>query len=236
MLDLRFFVFERKVKHLKEHTDSNGEISDSAYNRKNMPDFGYTTFDVSNLMLDIVEKTDGDIGHQKLVRHAIDAQYRDTRKVTKYMLIGYSFGFFIPFFVQMYCFISPVVIVCNSMCMLTSLILIRFEIEQLKLQGCEYFKSGMNWVDLMGFFTYSFYFGLRISEPGLKMPDFKQNWKEDTLTILSFPLIQYTSMKLLFYFKMFEEFGKFQHMVGAALSGIKIFLPFMLFWIFIFSC
>jgi len=26
-----------------------------------MPDFGYTSFDLSNLLLDIVEKTDGDI-------------------------------------------------------------------------------------------------------------------------------------------------------------------------------
>jgi len=94
----------------------------------------------------------------------------------------------------------------------------------------------MNWIDIMGFFCYSFYFGLRISDPYLVMPDYKQNWEEDILTLLSFPLIQYTSMKLLFYFKMFEEFGKFQHMVGAALGGIKIFLPFMLFWMLIFSC
>jgi len=28
-----------------------------------MPDFGYTSFDLSNLLLDIVEKTDGDIGN-----------------------------------------------------------------------------------------------------------------------------------------------------------------------------
>lgn len=94
----------------------------------------------------------------------------------------------------------------------------------------------MNWIDLMGFFTYSFYFGLRISEPELKLPEYKGFWIDDTLTLLSFPLIQYTSQKLLFYFKMFEKFGKFQYMVGCALSGIKIFLPFMLFWIFIFSC
>jgi len=122
------------------------------------------------------------------------------------------------------------------MCMFTSLLLMRFEIEQLRLQGCEYFASGMNWVDLMGFFTYSTYFGLRISNPEMVMPDYKQNTIEDILTLLSFPLIQYTSLKLLFFFKMFEEFGKFQHMVGAALGGIKIFLPFMLFWIFICSC
>lgn len=152
------------------------------------------------------------------------------------MLIGYAIGFFIPFFIQMYCFIGPVVITCNAMCMFTSLLLMRFEIEQLRLQGCSYFASGMNWVDIMGFLCYSTYFGLRISNPDMIMPDYKQNTVEDILTFLSFPLIQYTSLKLLFFFKMFEEFGKFQHMVGAALGGIKIFLPFMLFWIFICSC
>merc|ERR1711990_1030018 len=67
------------------------------------------------------------------------------------------------------------------------------------------------------------------------MPDFQQNWVEDALTLLSFPLITYTSQKLLFYFKMFEQFGLFQSLVSATISDIKVFLPFMLFWIFIFS-
>jgi hypothetical protein len=68
------------------------------------------------------------------------------------------------------------------------------------------------------------------------MPDYQQNWVEDTLTLLSFPLIMYTSQKLLFYFKMFEQFGLFQSLVSATLSEIKVFLPFMFFWIFIFTC
>jgi len=151
------------------------------------------------------------------------------------MLVGYTLGFFIPFFVQMYLFIEPVVLACNGLCMFTSLLLMRFEIEQLKIQGCEYFASFMNWIDLMGFFSYAFYFALRIQDPGLQMPDYKQNWVEDTLTLLSFPLIMYTSQKLLFYFKMFEQFGLFQSLVSATLGEIKVFLPFMFFWIFIFS-
>lgn len=53
--------------------------------------------------------------------------------------------------------------------------------------------------------------------------------------MLSFPLIMYTSQKLLFYFKMFEEFGLFQSLVSATFSDIKVFLPFMFFWIFIFT-
>ena len=44
----------------------------------------------------------------------------------------------------------------------------------------------------------------------------------------------YTSQKLLFYFKMFEQFGLFQALVSATFADIKVFLPFMLFWIFIF--
>lgn len=135
----------------------------------------------------------------------------------------------------MYLFIEPVVLVCNGMCMFTSLLLMRFEIEQLKIQGCSYFASFMNWIDLLGFFSYSFYFSLRISDPSLEMPDYKQSFTEDCLTLLSFPLIMYTSQKLLFYFKMFEEFGLFQSLVSATFSDIKVFLPFMFFWIFIFT-
>jgi hypothetical protein len=60
-LDLRFYLFEQKVKHIKAHTDHNAEIMSSCYNARLQPDFAFTTFDLSNLILDIVEKTDGDI-------------------------------------------------------------------------------------------------------------------------------------------------------------------------------
>ena len=35
---------------------------------------------------------------------------------------------------------------------------------------------------------------------------------------------------------MFEQFGLFQALVSATIADIKVFLPFMFFWIFIFSC
>ena len=96
-LDLRFFLFEQKVKHIKAHTDHNAEIMSSCYTAQE--DFAFTTYDLSNLVLEIVEKTDGDIRKQKIIRHVINYQYEDTKKVNVWMLVGYSFGFFIPFFV-----------------------------------------------------------------------------------------------------------------------------------------
>jgi hypothetical protein len=70
--DMRFYVFECKVKHIKEHSDQNGEIMSSCYNPSIMPEFGQTDYDLSNMILDIVEKTDGDIRQQKVIRHIID--------------------------------------------------------------------------------------------------------------------------------------------------------------------
>lgn len=154
-------------------TNQDGEILNSCYNGKTMPEFGFNSYELSNMILDIVEKTDGDIRKQKVLRHIIEYQYADTRKVNAYMLVGYTLGFFIPFFLQMYIFIEPLVLACNGLCLFTSLLLIRFEIEQLKLQGCSYFASFMNWIDLLGFFSYCFYFGLRVSDPSLEMPDYK---------------------------------------------------------------
>lgn len=61
MLDLRFFLFEQKINHIKHHTDQYGEINDSCYNPRTMPDFNYTIFDLSNMIRDIVENTEGDI-------------------------------------------------------------------------------------------------------------------------------------------------------------------------------
>lgn len=71
----------------------------SCYNPSILPDFGQTDYDLSNMILDIVEKTDGDIRKQKVLRHIIDFQYKDTKKINWFMLIGYSIGFFIPFFI-----------------------------------------------------------------------------------------------------------------------------------------
>lgn len=56
------------------------------------------------------------------------------------------------------------------------------------------------------------------------------------LTVLSFPIILYTAMKLLFYFQMFEGFGLFMHLITETFKNITVFLPFMFFWIFVFSC
>lgn len=172
-LDMRFYLFERKVKHVKAHTDANGQIMSSCYTDLPDHEFKFTDYDLSNLILEVVEKTEGDIRKQKMIRHVVDFQYEDTKTVNIWMLIGYCLGFFIPFFLQMYCFIEPVVLACNGVCMFTSLLLMRFEIEQLRLQGCEYFASFMNWIDLMGFFTYSFYFALRVQDPSLQMPDYQ---------------------------------------------------------------
>lgn len=69
-LDMRFFLFERKVKHIKEHTDHRAQIMSSCYWSK--PDFTFSNYDLSNLILDIVEKTDGDIRKQKILRHIIN--------------------------------------------------------------------------------------------------------------------------------------------------------------------
>lgn len=59
--DMRFYVFEQKVKHIKEFSDHNGEIQPMCYYDANLPDFGQTDYDLSNMILDIIEKTDGDI-------------------------------------------------------------------------------------------------------------------------------------------------------------------------------
>lgn len=128
-LDLRFFIFENKIRHIKDHIDQNAEIVPSCYNERLQPDFNFTSYDLSNLILEIVEKTDGDIRKQKILRHIINYQYQDTKKVNIWMLVGYTIGFFIPFFIQMYVFIEPVVLACNGLCMFTSLLLMRFEIE-----------------------------------------------------------------------------------------------------------
>ena len=44
----------------------------SCYNPSILPEFGQTDYDLSNMILDIVEKTEGDIRKQKVLRHMID--------------------------------------------------------------------------------------------------------------------------------------------------------------------
>ena len=44
---------------------------------------------------------------------------------------------------------------------------------------------------------------------------------------MSFPIIVYTAMKLLFYFQMFEGFDLFMHLTIESFKDISSFLPFI---------
>lgn len=59
-LDLRFFLFEQKVKHIKAYADVNGGY-DQARAEALAEDFEFTTYDLSELINEIVTKTEGDI-------------------------------------------------------------------------------------------------------------------------------------------------------------------------------
>ena len=106
----------------------------------------------------------------------------------------------------------------------------------MKIQGDAYFESFMNWVDIFGFLTYLTYFVLRMLDPSTTLPSFQQEPIDDLLTVMSFPIIIYTAIKLLFYFQMFEGFGLFMHLVTETLKNMSIFMPFLFFWVFVFSC
>lgn len=106
----------------------------------------------------------------------------------------------------------------------------------MKIQGDAYFESFMNWVDIFGFLTYLTYFVLRMLDPSTQLPSFQQEPIDDLLTVMSFPIILYTAIKLLFYFQMFEGFGLFMHLVKETLKNMSIFMPFLFFWVFVFSC
>lgn len=236
LLDMRQHNFEQKIKYIKKNVNQEGKLNFEYYDQKK-PAFTWSAYDMCVLVADILEKTPGEIADQRLIRHITDRQYSlKTRGNSLRMLLLYCFGFFIPFFVQLWWFDPDAVITCNVMCLLTSLFLFRFEIEQMKIQGDAYFESFFNWVDMFGFVAYLTYFCLRMIDPELQMPDFKQDPIEDILTLLSFPIILYTAMKLLFYFQMFEGFGLFMHLITETFKDITVFLPFMFFWIFVFSC
>jgi len=215
--DMRPYNFEQKVIFIKNNVNQDGKLNFDYYDSKKYKKkigFSWSQYDQADLISSVLGKTEGEIHDQRLVRHICDDYYsKKTSGNAGRMLFAYTFFFFIPFFLQMYIHEFSFVITCNSLCMLMSLYLARFEVEQMKIQGSEYFESFMNWVDMAGFATYCTYFGLRITDPGMQMPNYKQDPIEDALTFLSFPLIMYTAIKLLFYFQMFEGFGLFMYLV-----------------------
>jgi hypothetical protein len=133
MLDMRQHNFEQKVKYIKKNVNQEGTLDYEVYDKKK-PAFTWTAYDTCVLAAGILEKTEGDIGDQRLLRVVTDHQYSlKTRKNSFRMLMLYCLGFFIPFFVQLSWQEHDAVITCNVMCLLTSLFLFRFEIEQMKI-------------------------------------------------------------------------------------------------------
>lgn len=93
----------------------------------------------------------------------------------------------------------------------------------------------MNWIDLLGFCSFTGFFIFKIQDPHMLTADYHQTWDEELLSILSFIIVFYSAQKLLFYFKMFESFGLFQNLVMATLADINVFLMFFFYWLFMFS-
>ena len=165
LLDMRQHNFEQKIKYIKKNVNQEGKLNFEYYDRKK-PAFTWSAYDMCVLVANILEKTPGEIADQRLIRHITDYQYTlKTHGNSLRMLLLYCFGFFIPFFVQLWWFDPDAVITCNVMCLLTSLFLFRFEIEQMKIQGDVYFESFFNWVDMLGFVAYLSYFCLRMIDP-----------------------------------------------------------------------
>ena len=129
VFDMRQHNFEQKVKYIKNNVNQEGKLDYEVYDKKR-PSFVWTAYDTCALMAGILEKTDGDIKTQRMVRLITDHQYSlKTKSNSLRMLMLYTFGFFVPFFVQLTWQEETPVITCNVMCLLTSLFLFRFEIE-----------------------------------------------------------------------------------------------------------
>lgn len=72
MIDMRQHNFEQKIKFVKKNVNQEGKLNFEYYDQKK-PHFTWSTYDMCDLIGNILEKTQGEIQDQRLIRHITDS-------------------------------------------------------------------------------------------------------------------------------------------------------------------
>lgn len=190
----------------------------------------------------ILQESVTSIGKNKLARDLIESQFSKNKPILTLLLIIYVVFYFAPFIMQIFWHQDICVFMFLMSCMFTQLLFYIIELTQIRENGYGYFTDSWNYVDQINFWMYTWHFVNRmqyicgfkkVHKYMIKMGHV--HFYEITSPISHFVLIMLSAMKLLFFLRIYDEFGLLVQIMNDVTYNLRYFVGFTLFWIFIFS-
>jgi hypothetical protein len=134
----------------------------------------------------------------------------------------FTFGFFVPFFLQLFLVTDPGrVKYLNLLCLFTQFLFMTVEVFQILKQGRYYFYDFWNVVDIVLFFTYLVYFFGRIFDSGSSVLPLENDVMPAHAMffwiIINHILLLNSVLSMLFFVRVYERFGLLVTLIGQVL-------------------
>ena len=164
---------------------------------------------------------------QDAIQKIIDYQFVTTKKFFINLMTIYIIGFVIPILLIIFYDDIDVSMVCYIVGYFTQMFFFIYEMIQAKATGWKYFK-GWNLSDQIQFLIFLTLMFMQFLYP---------NNNEESIfqMLLMCILIMQVFMKILFFMKVFADYGFLVQMIGLSILDLGPFLAFFALWVLFFT-
>jgi hypothetical protein len=165
-----------------------------------------------------------------------DILFRTTSVFYKAQFFLFFFGFMCPFICQIfYCEQPSTVRLTVTVCMITQILFFLLEVVQMFIKGSRYFEF-WNLVDCVLFAVFIVYYITRMANTDPLLP----RWGTDEgagvsemtrYAVTHSVILIFSSLKLLNFLRVFEDFGQFVELLGQVMKDVSVFTMFFFYWV-----
>lgn len=211
-MDFQYMIIGEKLK-FDPKTEGTKFVFDNLY--------------LSNLMIQD-DESNVTFYEQDAIQKIIDYQFETTYRFFTRLAMIYVCFFVIPLLMIIFQENSDVGRSCYIICYFTQLFFFGIELIQMRKQGLKSYMRGWNLVDLSGFISFLVLMTVQFYYPR----DTKENVFQILLILF---LVLQVFMKLLFFMKIFSDYGFLVQMIGLSILDMGPFMAFFTLWVVFFA-
>lgn len=213
-IDLRLMLMNEKMKKLvsDDFDESQVILSDD--------------FDIANLISS--QEHNMDFYLQYSIQRMIDYQFQKTKHFMQKLWIMYLMFCYVPFILSIMIDSDLVDSIFLTMALIIQILFFLNECINIKQEPLEYFRDVWNQTDLAEFIVYLIFYCIKFNESFSQVKDFTEILLSLFILILGF-------FKVLFYLRIYDDFGFLVSMIYKTMQQLIPFLVFFFLWVFFFS-
>lgn len=214
IFDFRYLIIGQKLSSYKEGEES----------------YSFDDYTLSEMVNNMTTNTN--IFNQTSVKRIIDHQFRETKVAMQIKFAIFMLLYYIPFIVVCFTPQQQVEALIMTLSFGSQLYFYFIEVVQMKQKGIiEYAKEGFwNFVETSQFFVFMALYILRAVDT------FSDSNRDGVdVIVLQLYLMVVGFVKILFFIRIYEEYGFLVQMVGNTVIQLIPFLVFFIMWILFFA-